>query len=54
VAALAKQRQRRSAMRNTPAPPAFAVEAASILDWLRRVLASAGGGAAHCRVLVGE
>ncbi|MGA8048645.1 MAG: 23S rRNA (adenine(2030)-N(6))-methyltransferase RlmJ [Burkholderiales bacterium] len=35
-------------------PYGFAEEAASILDWLRRVLAPTGGGAAHCRVLVGE
>jgi len=35
-------------------PYGFAEEAASILDWLRRVLAPAGGGAAPCRVLVGE
>jgi len=35
-------------------PYGFAQEAASILDWLKRVLAPAGGGAARCRVLVGE
>jgi 23S rRNA (adenine2030-N6)-methyltransferase len=35
-------------------PYGFAGEAASLLDWLRRVLAQAGGGGAHCRMLVGE
>ncbi len=35
-------------------PYRFAQEAAAILDWLRRVLAPAGGGRAHCRTLVGE
>ena len=35
-------------------PYGFAEEAASLLDWLRRVLGSKGKGRAHCRVLVGE
>jgi len=35
-------------------PYRFAGEAASLLAWLRRVLAPAGGGAAHCRTLVAE
>lgn len=35
-------------------PYGFAEEAASLLDWLRRVLGPKGKGVAHCRVLVGE
>lgn len=35
-------------------PYGFEAEAAAIIEWLRRVLAPAGEGAAHCRVLIGE
>ena len=35
-------------------PYGFPAEAAVILEWLARVLAPAGEGEAHCRVLVGE
>lgn len=35
-------------------PYGFDPEAAALLDWLKRVLAPAGKGGAHCRVLVGE
>jgi 23S rRNA (adenine2030-N6)-methyltransferase len=35
-------------------PYGFAQQAASMLDWLRRALAPAGGGSTHCRTLVGE
>lgn len=35
-------------------PYGFAEEAASLLDWLKRVLAPKGKGVARCRVLAGE